>query len=181
MKALIILAIGILFISSATTLNTEVYGKPSTADFSPLASFFLWRRIVMVRSLSPDLIEKTKGEKALPKVLSPSQLSATLCQIGNLKHKSKVLLAYSSGIRIGELLSLRLEDVGYERKMLHIRGAKGRKDRYTILSRSVLALLQKYMKEHRPKEFVYEGQYGGKYSASSVQKNLEAGAEIRRN
>ncbi len=125
---------------------------------------------VLGKSLRPDLIERPMGEKTLPKVLTPAQLSAALKQIDNLKHKSMVLLTYSSGIRIGEMLSLRLEDINFERKMLHIRGAKGRKDRYTILSQSIIDLLRKYLEAYSPKVYLYEGQFGGKYSASSVRK-----------
>lgn len=127
-------------------------------------------RQVLERQLSPDLIENPGREKKLPKVLSPGQLSATLQQIKNLKHKCMVLLTYSSGIRIGELLTLKPADLDFDRRMLHIRGAKGRKDRYTILSQSIIDLLKEYIEAYRPKEFLYEGQYGGRYSGSSVQK-----------
>ena len=125
---------------------------------------------VLEKSLKPDLIERPKSVTTLPKVLTAAQLSAALKQIENAKHKSMVLLTYSSGIRIGELLNLRIEDLDFERKMLHIRGAKGRKDRYTILSQRVIELLHKYISAHNPKVYLFEGQYGGKYSASSVQK-----------
>lgn len=71
---------------------------------------------------------------------------------------------------MGALLNLRIEDLDFERRMLHIRGAKGRKDRYSILSNTAIDMLKQYIKAYNPKDYLYEGQHGGKYSNSSVQK-----------
>jgi len=141
----------------------------STINQSLNAIKYYYREI-MGRPLNLEQIERPASDKKLPKVLTAGQLSDTLRQINNLKHKVMVLLTYSSGIRMGELLNLRRSDVNLERKMLHIRGAKGRKDRYTIMSDSVINMLNIYLKEFNPKEYLFEGQYGGKYSSSSVQK-----------
>jgi integrase/recombinase XerD len=161
---------------SETEINTYHRDMQQSGRFSfssvnqSLNAIKYYYNKVLEKSLKPDLIERPKSGITLPKVLTAVQLSAVLKQIENVKHKSMVLLTYSSGIRMGELLTLRIEDLDFERKMLHIRGAKGRKDRYTILSQSVIALLNQYIKEHNPKVYLFEGQYGGKYSASSVQK-----------
>ncbi len=125
---------------------------------------------VLGKPLSTERIEKPKGSKQLPKVLTANQVTEVLKTVRNTKHQTMIFLAYSAGIRIGELLSLKPEDINYERRMLHIRSAKGRKDRYTILSEKVMRLIKKYMEEFRPKDFLFEGQFGGKYSNSSIQK-----------
>ncbi len=77
---------------------------------------------------------------------------------------------YSAGLRISELLGLEINDPDPDRMQIRVRQSKGRKDRYTILSQRVIALLHKYISAHNPRAYLFEGQYGGKYSASSVQK-----------
>ncbi len=121
-------------------------------------------------ALDLEQIERPTRENKLPKVLTANQLTEALRQINNLKHKTMVLLTYSSGIRMGELLSLHRSDVNPERKMIHIKGAKGKKDRYTIMSNSVISLLTAYLQKFNPKDYLFEGPSGGKYSSSSVQK-----------
>jgi len=127
-------------------------------------------REILNKPLATEKIESPKKSNPLPKVLSVDEISKALNQIPNIKHRSMVLLAYSSGIRIGELLDLKPADLDFERRMLHIRGAKGHKDRYTILSNAVVKMLKQYIAEYKPKEYLYEGQFGGKYSNSSIQK-----------
>ncbi|MBI9039568.1 MAG: tyrosine-type recombinase/integrase [Bacteroidales bacterium] len=56
---------------------------------------------------------------------------------------------------------------------IHVRESKGRKDRYTILSEKALMILKEYYKKEKPREYLFEGQFGGKYSASSLRNVLE--------
>jgi integrase/recombinase XerD len=80
------------------------------------------------------------------------------------------MLAYSAGLRMGEVLNLRLEDIDGSRKLIHIKLGKGMKDRYTLLSPVVLNELRKYWKVFRPKKYIFEGQAAGKpYSPRSFQ------------
>ena len=126
---------------------------------------------VLGRGLEPEYIERPMKNRELPKVLTKEEIIDILKSIQNLKHKSLVFLSYSSGMRMGELLNLKIEDLDFERKMIHVRGAKGRKDRYTILSGNMIKILRRYLKNFRSKEYLFEGQYGGKYSSSSVAKS----------
>lgn len=125
---------------------------------------------ILDRGLEPELLERPKKVNELPKVLTREELIRIVRAIKNEKHKTIVFLTYSSGLRMGELLQLRIEDLDFERALAHIRGAKGRKDRYTILSQKVIHMLRSYLRNHKPKHYVFEGQYGGKYSSSSVGK-----------
>ena len=77
-------------------------------------------------------------------------------------------LLYGSGLRIEELLNLKTKNIDSERMLVHVKNAKGNKDRYTILSYKSLDLLRIYYKEHKPKEYLFEGQKGGKYSSESA-------------
>ena len=125
---------------------------------------------ILNRNLEPELLERPKPNQELPKVLAKEEVRDILRAIKNEKHRSMVFLSYSSGVRIGELLHLKPEDIDFERNMIHVRDAKGRKDRYTILSQKVALMLSKYLRNYKPKSYLFEGQYGGKYSSSSVTK-----------
>jgi len=75
-----------------------------------------------------------------------------------------------------ELLNLTPNDIDSERMVIHINGAKGKKDGISLLSDNLLQLLRQDYKEYRPKKFLFEGQNGGKYSESSVGNILKKSA-----
>ncbi|MCA9747683.1 MAG: site-specific integrase [Romboutsia sp.] len=110
----------------------------------------------------------------LPIVLSVKEISKILYVTQNLKHKTVLLLIYSGGLRLAELINLRVEDVDSVAMKIHVRQGKGKKDRYIMLSENVLKLLREYYKVYRPKEFIIEGLKGGKYSSQSVQSLFKA-------
>lgn len=115
-------------------------------------------------------IERPRGERKLPKVLSEQEVAAILKAPANLKHRCILMLIYSAGLRLGELIALERTDIIPERKQVLIRGGKGGKDRVSLLSSKVLAQLDAYLSEYRPKRYLFEGQFGDQYSAASVQK-----------
>ena len=78
-------------------------------------------------------------------------------------------MIYSAGLRLGEMLNLKLGDIDSETMKIHIRQNKGKMDRDIMLSENVLKLLREYNKLYKPKEYIIEGQYGGRYSPTSVQ------------
>ena len=82
-------------------------------------------------------------------------------------------LIYSAGLRSGELLNLKAGDIDSKRMMIHVKGAKGKKDRMTILSKNALVLLREYYKAYKPQNFLFEGEKGGKYTGSSLRKILK--------
>ena len=115
------------------------------------------------------LIERPNKEKMLPVVLNEAEIIHTFRQVTNIKHKAIIMLIYSSGLRLGELLNLKINDIDSKRMQVFIRQAKGRKDRYTLLSKKMLPILRQYFAEYRPKEWLFEGAKGMQYSESSVQ------------
>lgn len=123
--------------------------------------------------LSTFNIERPKKEKKLPEVLSTDDVKNILDNILNLKHKTLLTLIYSAGLRIGEALKIRINDIDSKRMIIHIKSAKGKKDRYTLLSSNFLELLRLYYKTYKPKDYLFEGQKGGKYTASSAQHILK--------
>ena len=122
-------------------------------------------------------IERPRKEKKLPEVLSKEEIIKIINSTNNNKHKCIVGLLYSSGLRRGELLSLKVTDIDSKRMVVKINNAKGNKDRISILSPSILKDLQRYYKEYRPKEYLFEGQNGSKYSATSVLKIISVAAK----
>lgn len=115
---------------------------------------------------------RPKRDKKLPVVLSASEVISILQATKNLKHRAVLGLIYSSGLRIGELLNLRLEDIDVERRQVFVRQSKGRKDRMVILAESILPLFQNYLLTYRPENYVVEGKPGKAYSPESVRAFL---------
>lgn len=114
-------------------------------------------------------IERPIKEFKLPKVLSEKEVVGILNAVHNLKHKAMLLLVYSAGLRAGELINLRIDDIDGEQMRVFVRGGKGKKDRVTILSKKALETLRAYFKKFRPKEYLFEGQNGGAYSTTSLR------------
>jgi len=120
--------------------------------------------------LNIDNIERPRRKKNLPGVLSKEEVQQIIGLINNNKHKCLLAFVYGAGLRIGEALSLELTDVRKEEKLLYIRKAKGMKDRRVPLSGKMLILFDAYKRTHLPRRYVFEGQKGGKYSATSAQQ-----------
>lgn len=114
-------------------------------------------------------LERPLKEQKLPTVLSVEEVQAMIKATTNLKHKTLIMVCYSAGLRLSELINLRLADVDSDRMQISVKGGKGKKDRYTLLSAKLLPLLREYFKAYRPKEYLFEGAEGGQYSASSMQ------------
>lgn len=125
---------------------------------------------VLKRERKVYALERPLKETKLPKVLSEEEAAAILKSVENLKHKSMLWLIYAAGLRRSELLNLRIGDIDSKRMVIHIKGAKGKKDRITMLSDRVLELLRKYFMEYRPTVWLFEGLPGKPYSVSSLQK-----------
>lgn len=106
----------------------------------------------------------------LPNVLSKEEVKKLLSKMGNLKHKTMLLLAYACGLRVSEIIALRLKDIDSHRMVINIKAAKGKKDRCVMLSELLLSALRSYYKAYQPKEWLFEGQFQEQYSTRSIQK-----------
>ena len=128
---------------------------------------------ILEKPIPKALNVKMKKPQSLPVVLSTKEVSKLITVSSNLKHKTILLLIYSAGLRLGELLDLKIGDIDSQRLKIHIRQAKGKKDRYVVLSEKLLGLLRSYYKEYKPKDFLIEGLKGGRYSDKSVQSVMK--------
>lgn len=118
-------------------------------------------------------IERPKKHSTLPKVLSEVEVLSILQSIDNIKHKAIIGTIYSAGLRRSELINLRKQDIYFERKMIMIRAAKGKKDRTSVLSDSLAVDLPEYLEMHKPNYWLFEGVNRKQYSATSIARILD--------
>ena len=123
-------------------------------------------------------IKCVKKTQKLPKVLSPGDIKKMLDVTSNLKHKVIISLLYSAGLRLGELINLKIADIDSERMTIRINQSKGAKDRITILSIEMLKLLREYYLEYRPKIYLLEGYNAARYTASSASRVVNKAGEV---
>lgn len=126
------------------------------------------------------MLERPIKKKMLPKVISKNEVLRIINCTNNIKHKCVVSLLYSSGIRRGELLNLKLQDIDSERMLIFVNSGKGNKDRYTLLSEQLLNDLRLYVKKWKPQVYLFEGKTGVQFTGSSVLKIVRNAAEKAR-
>ena len=114
-------------------------------------------------------ITRPKKSLDLPNVLSLEEVKAIITAPTNLKHRTILHTIYSAGLRIGEVTRLRIIDIHSDEGYIFIKDSKGKKDRHTVLSETLLFMLRDYFTEYRPSYWLFEGQDGGQYSTSSIQ------------
>lgn len=128
---------------------------------------------VLKKKLSLKDIPYPRKEEKLPEILSQAEIQLIFNQIKNLKHKAIASLLYGSGLRISEVINLKISDIDSSRMVINIRGAKGFKDRQVQLPIELLELLRKYFTAFNPKEYLFNGQFGLKYSDRSINQLLK--------
>lgn len=114
-------------------------------------------------------IPRPKKPHLLPNVLAISEIERLFATLENLKHKTMIYLAYSAGMRVSEVVEIKVSHIHSARMVINLKAAKGKKDRTVKLSAGILELLRKYYSIYKPKEWLFEGQYGGQYSSRSLQ------------
>lgn len=125
---------------------------------------------VLHRTVNKDSATWPKIEHKLPVVFSMEEVTLLLKNVENIKHRSILYIIYSGGLRRNEVVKLKVSDIDFDRKQIRVRQAKGKKDRYTILSDKAAELLKQYLDTYQPSDLLFPGQNGGKYSTNSIQK-----------
>jgi len=115
-------------------------------------------------------IPRPKKHSILPKTIHQNDIKKMFAVTTNLKHNTMLKLCYGMGLRVSEIINLKITDVDSKNMQVFIEKSKGKKDRYVNLPQSILEQLRMYYKSYRPKKYLFEGQDGGQYSARSVQK-----------
>lgn len=138
---------------------------------------FLYR-VTLHKNWSIPHIPYSRKERVLPVVLSLEEVGQLLQSINSLKYQAVLTTAYSAGLRLSEVISLRVSDIDSGRMLIRVRQGKGRKDRYVMLSPVLLKLLRRYWRAARPSDYLFPGQKKEQHlAASSVQKACRRAAE----
>lgn len=140
------------------------------------AVLYYYRTVLKLPQYKSE-IQRPQKEHTLPKVLSKADIEKIINHCNNLKHKTILGMLYSAGLRAGEIIDLKIKDIETKRKVIVIRKGKGFKDRTVMLSDKLITLLRKYYVEYKPATYLFEGQYGDKYSQSSMHKILKEAAK----
>jgi len=114
-------------------------------------------------------IPRPKKPLLLPKSLNIDEVKRLFSVTPNIKHRLILQLCYGMGLRVSEIVNLKITDIDSHDMKVSIQRGKGKKDRFVNLPTVVLEDLRNYYKEYRPKEYLFEGQYGGQYSVRSAQ------------
>ncbi|MBD3273280.1 tyrosine-type recombinase/integrase [Candidatus Dependentiae bacterium] len=125
------------------------------------------------RDIPHQFFLRPKKAKKLPVILSLQEIKTILNKVENLKHRCMLALIYSGGIRKAEALDIKLKDFDFERKLFRVDDGKGSKDRDTIFSETLKKILDEYIQKYKPKDFLFEGATGGRYSESSIHKVMK--------
>lgn len=119
-------------------------------------------------------IEYSRKEKKLPQPLEASEIELIINACTNLKHKSILVLAYSCGLRVSEIINLKIKDIDSKGMIINIIGAKGGKDRIVQLPQILLDLLRKYFLKYRPIMYLFNGAGDlAQYSSTSINNLLK--------
>ncbi|NLJ04383.1 MAG: tyrosine-type recombinase/integrase [Exilispira sp.] len=120
-------------------------------------------------------LPRPRKENKLPVVISKEDVILLLEAVSNIKHRAIMMLVYSAGLRVSEVVRLKIEDIDENRRLIRIREGKGRKDRYTLLSDVALVALREYWQACRPKDWIFPGSKPNSHiTTRTVEKILEA-------
>lgn len=133
-------------------------------------NFFCWNVLKYRNKIN---IKFAKTPSKLPVVLSRNEIVLILNNIGNEKHNLMVSLAYSSGLRVSEVVDLKVKDINIGELIIHIKGAKGNKDRITVFPEKLEEKIKKFMSSKSNNDFVFSSERGGKLTTRTAQKIFE--------
>ncbi len=111
--------------------------------------------VTLGRSRSQFSIPLAKEAQKLPAILSHEEVTRLLGAAPNLKHRLLLMTTYAAGLRVGEAVRLRVRDIDSQRMLIRVEQGKGKKDRYTLLSRRLLDELRQYYRVYRPIEWLF--------------------------
>jgi integrase/recombinase XerD len=145
------------------------------------SSLEFFTKNILNYNIGLETLPRTKRKKQLPKVLTKQEIDIIVNNIKNEKHKLMIEIIYSSGLRLSELINLKQNDINPHNNTIHIKSAKGKKDRITILSQKTKNKLFDYiLKTTFKTNYLFETQRKTKYTKKSIQ-NIVKKASITLN
>lgn len=133
----------------------------------------LYFKVIYNQNIDGLIIPRPKKEKKLPIVFSRNEIKLLIKNTFNLKHQTIIILIYGTGIRLGESVNMLVRDVDFQRKLIHIRAGKGKKDRIVPLPETLIKQLKIYLDQYKPIEYLFEGLNNQQYSPRSIQQVLK--------
>ncbi len=118
-------------------------------------------------------IHFAKKEKRLPVVLSRTEIEKLITAPSNIKHRLMLSLAYGAGLRVSEVVDLKLKDIDFDGLSIHLKAAKGKKDRITVLPEKLVKDMQNFSAYRDKNDYFFESERGGKLTVRTVQKIFE--------
>ena len=153
-----------------TVFIKQKYSISTQRQFiSAVKLFIVFEPTTQINNLQ---LTRPKKDKILPKVLSQNEVISLLQHTENLKHRAITALLYSCGLRVSELINLKLKNININRKQILVSQSKGRRDRYVNLAESFIPLLLNYLNTYKPVNYFAEGKNNTKYSAESIRNFL---------
>ncbi len=138
---------------------------------------FYYTKVIFRPDFEIEKIKRPRKEVNLPNILSKGEIEMILGALTNLKHITLLYTIYSSGLRLNEILNLRVQDISFDRNQIFVNKGKGKKDRVVMLSDILKLLLIKYTDKYKPEYWLFEGRdQKTQYSASSIQKVVKQAA-----
>jgi len=131
---------------------------------------FFYTHTIGKKSLSLSIPPRKKVTQ-LPEILSAEELESLFAALSNQKHRTLLMTTYSAGLRLSEVVHLRITDIDSKRMMIRVQQGKGRKDRYTVLSKRLLTELRAYWKRYRPPVWLF---YGAKKNQPLSERSAQA-------
>lgn len=159
-------------------INNYKYTSVSQQNQIINAIRFLYKE-VLNKKYNKVSFKRPRSEKKLPKVINSELILSKLDLIENIKHKTILTLTYSVGLRVSEIINLKIEDIDSKNMLIYIKNSKGRKDRIVPLSKTILDLLRMYYKKYKPTEYLFNGQNSLQYSIGSCQKIYKQYVDIK--
>jgi integrase/recombinase XerD len=154
-----------------TTLTETNYSRSYQNQM--INAIKLYYRVMQNRNFDRLDLPRPKKEKKLPIIFSRDEIISIIRSTINLKHKTVITLIYATGIRLGEVVNILVRDIDFQRKLIHIRAGKGKKDRIVPLPEILVKQLRVYLDQYIPNEYLFGGWKNQQYSTRSVQKVLK--------
>lgn len=141
-----------------------------------LASIAKFYELVLGKRMNLKHLYPQRKEHRIPNYLTFAEITKLIDVTSNLKHKSIIMLLYSGGLRLSEVINLKIADIDSHLMTITIRQAKGKKDRQVMLSEHFLIYLRQYYIQYKPSYYLFEGQNSLQYSGRSIQQIVKESA-----
>lgn len=146
-------------------------GLSANSGHSMVNAILFYYKQVLANKEFEIRLPRPKKEKKLPSVLTMEECLSIFKAVDNPKHKLLLLIGYGAGLRVSEIVQLKWNDILFSEYKIHIKNAKGKKDRMVMLPFSIIQSLEIYRQLYNGKYYVFEGQFAGEpYSTTSVQQ-----------